>query len=65
MKWWQWVADFRNRAHVAGDVERLRLVSLCQEAPGSRSREPERTLARFEEGRLLARRLNEPWWALY
>jgi hypothetical protein len=65
MTWWQWVVDFRNSARAAGDVERLRLVSLCQEASGSRERDPERTLARFEEGRLLARRLNEPWWALY
>jgi hypothetical protein len=64
MTWREWIADFDSRARAANDGERLRLVALLYRCYPLRERQPERFLACCEEGRRLAVRLREPWWAL-
>jgi hypothetical protein len=60
-----WFGHFEALARVRGDGERLRLVQLAYEADLFRETNPDRMLALIDEGRHLARRLDEPWWALF
>jgi hypothetical protein len=64
MNWWQWLANFQEQAFQNGDEDRLRLVSLLDDAYRHREREPARVSALCEEGRRLALHLGEPWWRL-
>lgn len=60
-----WMLEFRARAMQAGDAARVRLSRLHGSAFGFRETDPDRALAIYEEGRRLAKALNEPWWVLY
>jgi hypothetical protein len=60
-----WFAQFEEQARAQGDEERLRLVRFVYEADQHRETNPDQMLALIDEGRSLARRLDEPWWALF
>ena len=60
-----WFAHFESEARGSGDLERMRLVSLVYEADRHRETTPDRMLALLDEGRRLARQLQEPWWVLF
>jgi hypothetical protein len=60
-----WFCQFEAQARAVGDEQRLRLVQLVYEADLHREINPDRMLGLIEEGRSLARRLAEPWWALF
>jgi hypothetical protein len=62
---WDWMRDFDEQARASGDAERMRLCRLHSEAYGHRQTDPDRMLLLLEEGRRLAGRLREPWWALF
>jgi hypothetical protein len=62
---WDWFDEFEWEAHRDGDVERARLGELHRQAYRFRESNPDRALALYAEGRLLAVRLREPWWVLY
>src|SRR5947209_12615953 len=62
---WEWIHDYEEAARSAGDGERLRLSRLHTEAYSHRQTAPDRMMALLEEGRRLARRLDEPWWVLF
>jgi hypothetical protein len=62
---WDWIHDFEQQARAAGDHERLRLAGLHSAAYAYRQSDPDRMLSILEEGRRLARALNEPWWVLF
>jgi hypothetical protein len=62
---WDWFDEFEWEAQRAGDTERMRLGELHREAYRFRETDPDHAIALYEEGRLLAERLAEPWWALY
>lgn len=62
---WQWIEDIEVKAREEGDVERMRLLRLYMQAHGVSNDLPQQRLALFEQGRELAKRLREPWWALY
>jgi hypothetical protein len=60
-----WLARFEAEARAAGDQQRLRLVELTWLPDQHRETNPDSMLALLAEGRLLARKLREPWWELY
>src|SRR5207302_10771507 len=60
-----WFLHFEAEARVRRDPERLRLVALVYEADQHRETDPDRMLGLIDEGRRLARRLAEPWWARF
>jgi hypothetical protein len=60
-----WFREFEQRARAGGDPLRLRLVEILYEADQHRETSPDLTLSLIDEGRSLARRLDEPWWALF
>ncbi|MFO0843465.1 MAG: hypothetical protein U0797_13870 [Gemmataceae bacterium] len=60
-----WFRDFEWRAHADGDRLRQRLVEVLYEADQHRETSPDLMLSLIDEGRAAARRLSEPWWALY
>jgi hypothetical protein len=62
---WDWIHDYAQQAGKAGDRQRLRLTRLHAEAYAHRQSDPERMLGILEEGRRLARALDEPWWVLF
>ena len=61
----EWFCQFETQARANGDALRLRLVQIVYEADLHRETDPDRMLGLIEEGRALARRLAEPWWALF
>jgi hypothetical protein len=65
MNVWDWVNEFEHEAALRGDTERVRMANLHGEAYRHRHTDPDRMLAILEEGRRMARALNEPWWALF
>lgn len=60
-----WFREFERRAHADGDRLRQRLIEILYEADEHRETSPDLTLSLIDEGRELARRLHEPWWALF
>lgn len=60
-----WFREFEQRARGDGDERRLRLVEILYEADQHRETRPDLMLSLIDEGRSLARRLKEPWWALF
>src|SRR5262249_43865333 len=62
---WAWVDEFEARARACGDAGRLRLASIHPEAYSFRQSDPDRMLGLLEQGRRLARALDEPWWVLF
>jgi hypothetical protein len=60
-----WFDDFEQNAWHSGDAERHRLGQLHYEAYRHRESDPDCALELLAEGRQLAQRLREPWWALY
>jgi hypothetical protein len=60
-----WIDDFVQRAHAAGDEARLRLTRLGGQAYDHRETDPDRARALYEEGSRLAEVLGEPWWKLH
>ena len=61
----EWVRDYLAKARAAGDKERLRLPLIYLEAYGHHETDPDRMLALLDQGRLLAKKLGEPWWVLF
>jgi hypothetical protein len=62
---WQWIEDFELEAYRTDDFERLSLTNTYFRAHDLSHDLPEQRLALFEQGREMALRLKEPWWALY
>src|SRR5262249_54502938 len=58
-----WVDAFRAQAEARGDRERLWLADLPGAAGRFLETDPDVALGMFREGRQLAARLHEPWWA--
>jgi hypothetical protein len=65
MSHFDWFDRFEIEALQAGDPERIRLARLHHQAYDQREADPDRALALIAEGRRLAERLRQPWWALY
>jgi hypothetical protein len=61
---WDWFNDSHREALARGDVERMRLRELLDEAYGLRERDPDAALALFKEGERRAEALGESWWSL-
>src|SRR5688572_24146096 len=64
MSVWNWVHEYAAEADARGDKVRSELYECLQIAFHHGKIEPEQMLSALEEGRALARRLNEPWWEL-
>ena len=62
---WDWIRDFELQARAHGDVERLRMSRIHNEAYTYRQSDPDRMLALLEDGRRQAMVLHEPWWVLF
>src|SRR5262245_34571596 len=60
-----WFDEYECDARRAGHGDRLRLAQLHRLAYAFRETGPDQALALLDEGRRLAERLREPWWALY
>lgn len=60
-----WMDEFVAHARAARDRERLRLDQMHGVAYNYRETDPDHALSLYEEGSRLARKLNEPWWALF
>lgn len=63
MSVWNWIHAFMKR--VEDDPERQDLYFRFSDALECREADPGRTIAMFEEGRHIARDLDEPWWDLF
>ncbi len=61
---WDWFIERQEEYERQGDRERLRLAELHDEGFDCHETDPQRTLALFTEGRRLAEKLGEPWWAM-
>lgn len=61
----EWFRQSEAEARARGDEVRLRMVQLVYEADTYRETNPDYMLGLIEEGRVLARQLAEPWWALF
>lgn len=61
----EWIGEYAGRAIEARDREQYQLVALTGQALPLVSRDPDRALELLEEGRALAERLNEPWFARF
>ena len=65
MSKWDWMYDYEKDARAKGDVVRLRMVRVGQEAWGYRETDPAKAQALYEEGLRMAKQLGEPWWVMY
>ena len=57
---WDWLREWRTRAHEAGDKERMRLGFVFDEFRNTPNEQHEKRLAILESGRALAEQLREP-----
>ncbi|MBN1563246.1 MAG: hypothetical protein JXA10_05370 [Anaerolineae bacterium] len=62
---WGWIRNFRYAAQRDNDRQRQRLVDLHDEAIRLRRRSADEALPVFQEGRELARMLNEKCWEVW
>ncbi|MGL4551075.1 MAG: hypothetical protein ACRC33_07800, partial [Gemmataceae bacterium] len=62
---WDWVHTYEAQARTRGDRDAVRLSALHGEAYAHRQDDPDRMYALLDEGRLLAARMEEPWWVLF
>ena len=62
---WDWFDEYEWHARLAGDADRVRLGELHRISYRYRETDPDQAVAILREGRELAGRLEEPWWALY
>ena len=65
MSLWDWIKAFNNEAAANGDRDRLRLMSLFDNAWQFKKTDPDVTLGLLAEGKALAQQLGEPWWVLF
>ncbi len=65
MSAWDWFDEYEWLAQLSGDDDRARLAELHRLSYGHRESDPDRAVELLREGRALAERLREPWWALY
>jgi hypothetical protein len=65
MSIWDWFFECVSEFRAAGDEERLRMADLHDQGFALQETDPDRALAAFTEGRQLAERLGESWWALF
>jgi hypothetical protein len=65
MSVWDWIEEFAAEASASGDEERLKLWQAQMKAFGHGKENPDAMLAALDEGRALARQLNESWWVLH
>ncbi|MFO0863826.1 MAG: hypothetical protein U0744_04070 [Gemmataceae bacterium] len=63
MSVWNWIHAFLKR--VENDPQRLDLYFRFNDALECREADPGRTMAMLQEGRHIARDLDEPWWDLF
>jgi hypothetical protein len=61
---WSWINQFYNRALMAHDNERMRLLDIHGIAFDLREKNPQQALALLKEGLAQAERLQEPWIAI-
>ena len=64
MSIWQWVDEYHRQVYEAQDLERLHLIELFYAANRAEEVDPNWQLSLLDEGLVLARQLNEPWWEL-
>src|SRR4051812_36554313 len=60
-----WFEEYEADARRRGEPDRARLGLLHREAYRFRESDPDHALALLAQGRQLAGRLAEPWWALF
>jgi hypothetical protein len=65
MNKWAWCHEYEQDARARGDAERLRLARLHYEGWNFRETDPDQAHALYDQGCQLAKRLGEPWWALF
>lgn len=65
MSVWDWVRDFRHNAEARGDAERLRMLSLYDNAIDCHKTDPHKGLEWLAQARATAERLGERWWVLH
>lgn len=61
----EWIWKYAERAYEARDRESYELVALTRQAVPMIRDDPDRALALLEEGRALAEKLGEPWFARF
>lgn len=62
---WDWFNEFARNAQRTGDLDRLRLPQLYNQAQPIFEANPRQALVLLEQGRTLAERLREPCWVLF
>ena len=62
---WDWIGEYADRAAQTDDEGALRLCQFCLWAEAVPNSQPAAKLAFYEQGRDLARQMNEPWWQMF
>lgn len=62
---WDWIHRYDAEARQRGNHDGVRLSALHSQAYAFRQDDPDRMYSLLEEGRQLALRLEEPWWAMF
>jgi hypothetical protein len=62
---WDWIGDYLRQAKQQGNTQAVRMAQVHEEAYGYRQIDPRRMYALLSEGKVLAQRLNEPWWLAF
>ena len=62
---WDWIGHYADAAAQDGDARALRLCELCVWAEATPHSDPAARLNLYEQGRELARQMNEPWWQMF
>jgi hypothetical protein len=65
MKMGDWLASEAQTIRQGGEPDRLRLLECYAQAYRARETNPDLAVGCFDEGRQLATKLGEPWWALF
>jgi hypothetical protein len=65
MSVWDWIFAFNAQAQARGDLDRVRLLQIHDNAGRFMKSDPDVMLGLLAEGRAQAERLGEPWWVLF
>lgn len=59
-----WLADFARQARETNDAARIRLLRIDDAAFNYRETDPDHSVALYEQGRVLAEQIGDPWMLL-
>ncbi len=62
---WGWIDDYYRSAILEGSSNKMRLATLHYDAWKQFEHDPDAAMAILDDGMMLAKQMNEPWWEIY